>query len=224
VLTDIWPLFALVLRTPRLELRVPSLEQLAALAALADEGVHDPAVMPFQVPWTDQPPGARGRSVLQYQWRQWGALTPERWTIEFAVLAGGEPAGIQGVGGAEFATTREVHTGSWLGLRHQGRGIGTEMRAAVLHLAFAGLGADWAISSAASDNAASIGVSRKLGYADDGVEVGVVRGRRRVERRFRMDRETWSAQRRVPVEIEGLEPCRELLGAVSPAAAAAPAT
>jgi hypothetical protein len=52
----------------------------------------------------------------------------------------------------------------------------------------------------------------------------VVRGRRRVERRFRLDRATWAAHRRVPVEIEGLEPCRELLGAVSPAVAGVPAT
>ena len=212
MLTDVWPLFGLVLRTPRLELRLPSLEQLAALAELAEQGVHDPAVMPFQVPWTDLPPGDRGRSVMQYQWAQWGALTPARWTIEFAVLAGGEPAGVQGIGGEEFAVTREVHTGSWLGLRHQGRGIGTEMRAAVLHLAFAGLGADWATSTAGTDNRASIGVSRKLGYADDGIAVSTVRGRRRMDRRFRIDRETWAARQRVPVEIIGLAPCRKLLG------------
>jgi RimJ/RimL family protein N-acetyltransferase len=221
VLTDVWPLFGLVLRTPRLELRVPSLEQLTALAELADSGVHDPVAMPFQVPWTDLPPGPRGRSVLQYQWRQWGALSPERWALELAVLAGGEPVGIQGVGGTDFAVTREVHTGSWLGRRHHGRGIGTEMRAAVLHLAFAGLGAESAISSAATDNVASIGVSRKLGYADDGIEVGSVRGQRRIEQRFRLDRQTWAARQRVPVRIEGLEPCRELLGAVSPAPAGA---
>jgi RimJ/RimL family protein N-acetyltransferase len=223
VLTDVWPLFGLVLRTPRLELRLPSLEQLAALAELADEGVHDPAVMPFLVPWTDLPPGPRGRSVMQYQWRQWGALTPERWSLEFAVLAGGEPVGLQGVGGTEFAVTREVHTGSWLGRSHHGRGIGTEMRAAVLHLAFDGLGADWAASSALDGNPASVGVSRKLGYVDDGIGMQAVRGQRRTDQRFRIDRETWAARRSVPVRIEGLEPCRELLGAVSPAAAGAPA-
>jgi len=222
VLTDVWPLFGLVLRTPRLELRSPSPEQLAALAELADEGVHDPATMPFLVPWTDLPPGPRGRSVVQHQWRQWGALTSQRWTLNFAVLAGGEPVGIQDVGGTEFAASREVHTGSWLGRRHQRRGIGTEMRAAVLHLAFAGLGADWAVSSAATDNPASIGVSRKLGYADDGTQLEVVRGQRRTEARFRLDRQTWAARQTVPVEIEGLEPCRELLGAVSRAAAPVP--
>jgi RimJ/RimL family protein N-acetyltransferase len=223
VLTDVWPLFGLVLRTPRLELRIPSLEQLAALAELADEGVHDPAAMPFLVPWTDLPPGERGRSVLQYQWSRWAALSPQRWTLEFAVLDDGEPVGIQGVSGTEFAVTREVQTGSWLGRRHQGRGIGTEMRAAVLHLAFAGLGADWAVSSSATDNPASIGVSRKLGYADDGIQLETVRGARRIDQRFRLDRDAWAGRRTVPVRIEGLEPCRELLGAVSPAAAGATA-
>jgi RimJ/RimL family protein N-acetyltransferase len=218
VLTEVWPLFGLVLRTPRLELRLPSLEQLAGLAELADEGVHDPAEMPFLMPWTDLPPGPRGRSVLQYQWSLWGALAPQRWTLEFAVLLDGAPTGLQGVGGRDFAVTREVSTGSWLGLRHHGRGIGTEMRAAVLHLTFAGLGAEWATSASAVENAASIGVSRKLGYADDGIEVSEVRGVSRTHRRFRMDRATWEARHSVPVEIEGLEPCRPFLGAVSPAA------
>jgi RimJ/RimL family protein N-acetyltransferase len=213
VLTDVWPLFGLVLRTPRLELRVPSLEQLAGLAELADEGIHDPAEMPFLTPWTDQPPGRRGRSILQYQWSLWGALAPQRWSLEFVVLLDGAPTGLQGVGSRDFAVTREVSTGSWLGLRHHGRGIGTEMRAAVLHLAFAGLGAEWATSASAVENAASIGVSRKLGYADDGIDVSEVRGVSRTHRRFRMDRASWAARHSVPVEIEGLEPCRPFLGA-----------
>jgi RimJ/RimL family protein N-acetyltransferase len=97
------------------------------------------------------------------------------------------------------------------------------MRTAVLHLAFDGLGADWAVSSALDGNHASIGVSRKLGYADDGTAVQTVQGRRRIDRRFRIDRETWVTRRTVPVRIEGLEPCRELLGAVSAVAAAATA-
>lgn len=71
---------------------------------------------------------------------------------------------------------REVHTGSWLGRRYQGQGIGTQMRAAVLHLALDGLGAQRAVSAAFEDNPASLGVSRKLGYRDDGIEWHVVRG------------------------------------------------
>jgi RimJ/RimL family protein N-acetyltransferase len=212
VLTDVWPLFDLVLRTPRLELRLPSLDQLAALGELSGEGVHDPAVMPFTVPWTDQPPPERARSVLQWQWRLWAGLTPQRWSLGFVVLTDGEVAGTQELSAADFAVLHEVDTGSWLGLRHHGRGIGTEMRAAVLHLAFAGLGAEWATSAAATDNPASRAVSRKLGYAEDGVERVAVRGVVSTHVRLRLDRAAWEAHRTVPVAVEGLDPCRELLG------------
>ena len=41
------------------------------------------------------------------------------------------------------------------------------MRAAVLHLAFDGLGARRAVSDAFEDNPGWLGVSRKLGYRDD---------------------------------------------------------
>jgi RimJ/RimL family protein N-acetyltransferase len=61
--------------------------------------------------------------------------------LEFAVIRRGAVVGSQGVGGRDFAVLREVHTGSWLGRRYQGQGIGTQMRAAVLHMAFDGLGA-----------------------------------------------------------------------------------
>jgi RimJ/RimL family protein N-acetyltransferase len=212
VLTDVWPLFGLVLRTPRLELRLPSLEQLAVLGELAAEGIHDPAVMPFQTPWTDLPPDERARSVLQWSWRIWAEHTPQRWSLNFCVLADGEVVGTQDLGGNDFAVTREVNSGSWLGRKHHGRGIGTEMRAAVLHLGFAGLGAETALSGAHTDNAASLGVSRKLGYVPDGLGRQAVRGRLEVEQRLRLDRATWAATRTVPVTIEGLEPCRPLLG------------
>jgi RimJ/RimL family protein N-acetyltransferase len=105
-----------------------------------------------------------------------------------------------------------VDTGSWLGLAHQGRGYGTEMRAAVLHLAFEGLGAVDARTDAFEDNAASYGVSRRLGYLDDGIERLVVRDKPIVSRRMRLDRAGWAAARTVPVTIEGLEPCRAMFG------------
>ncbi len=76
-------------------------------------------------------------------------------------------------------------TGSWLGRRYQGRGIGTQMRAAVLHLAFGGLGAQQAVSAAFEDNPASLRVSRKLGCRDDGIEWHLVRGRPALTRRLR---------------------------------------
>lgn len=86
------------------------------------------------------------------------------------------------------------------------------MRAAVLHLAFAGLNAEYATSEAFEDNAASYGVSRKLGYVDDGVERHLVRDKPVVGRRLRLDRAGWDAARSVPVTVEGLDLCRSMFG------------
>jgi RimJ/RimL family protein N-acetyltransferase len=86
------------------------------------------------------------------------------------------------------------------------------MRAAVLHLAFEGLGARHAISGAFEGNAASLGVSRKLGYRDDGIERHVVRGHPAAMRRLRLTWDDWQAARSVPVEIHGLEPCLPFFG------------
>jgi RimJ/RimL family protein N-acetyltransferase len=202
-----WPLFGLRLRTPRLELRLPSLADLDELASLAATGVHDPAVQPFAVPWTDVPPDQRARSVLQFHLRQLGEWSPEDWSLNLVVDVGRMIAGTQGISGRDFAVLREVHTGSWLGQRYQRQGIGTEMRAAVLHLAFAGLGAEYATSDAFTDNVASLGVSRKLGYALDGVGRQVLRGKPVTRHRLRLDRAGWQAHRSTEVEITGLAGC-----------------
>jgi RimJ/RimL family protein N-acetyltransferase len=165
-----WPLAGLRLCTPRLEPRWPTLDDLDELATLAVAGVHDPQVQPFSVAWTDTPAAELPRRSLQYYWSQWAAWRPSDWTLDLVVVHNGTIVGAQGLKATDFAVVREVHTGSWIGLGHQGQGIGTEMRAAVLSLAFGELGAESARSHAHSDNAASIGVSRKLGYSDDGTQ------------------------------------------------------
>jgi len=207
-----WPLSGLRLTTPRLELRWPSLGDLEALASLAAGGVHDPASQPFSVAWTDVPAGERAQATLQYQWSRWGSWTPSDWTLNLAVDAGGTIVGTQGLSGRDFAVLREVSTGSWLGRTHQGQGIGTEMRAAVLFLAFDGLHAQYATSGAFEDNPASLGVSRRLGYADDGIERQVVRGRPATLRRLRLDHASWASCQSVPVEIHGLQACLPCFG------------
>jgi RimJ/RimL family protein N-acetyltransferase len=209
---DWWPLAKLRLETPRLELRVPSEADLDALAELAAAGVHDPRVQPFTSPWTDASPAARARSTLQYQWLQWGQWTPQKWALELVVVRDGAVAGVQSLSGHDFAVLREVSTGSWIGLKHQGQGIGTEMRSAILYLAFAGLGAEHAVSAAFTDNLASLAVSRKLGYADDGVERLVSRDKPAISQRLRLDRATWWAVQNLPVTIHGLEPCMAMFG------------
>ena len=96
--------------------------------------------------------------------------------------------------------TREVATGSWIGLRHQGRGIGTEMRAAVLSFAFDHLGAVRARSAAFVDNPASLRVSEKLGYRRDGTETLARRGRATEDVRLLVDRDAF---RRPGVDARG---------------------
>lgn len=207
-----WPLKNLRLRTPRLELRWPTPGDLEELAELTAAGVHDPATQPFRVPWTDAPASERPHNTLQFFWGIWGAWKPTDWHLEMVVVRDGVVVGVQSVRGENFAIMREVVTGSWLGLAYQGEGIGTEMRAAVLSLAFDGLDAEFAISTANLDNTASLRVSRKLGYAENGTERCLVRGIPVTQQRFLMDRETWRARRPVTAEITGLEPCLPMFG------------
>jgi len=208
-----WPLFDLRIRTPRLELRVPDDDELVALARLAASGVHDAASMPFGIPWTERPSPELERRLLQWNWRCRAECTPESWRLSFAVSEGGRIIGVQDVRARDFARVRTVSTGSWLGREHQGRGSGKEMRAAVLHFGFAGLGALIAQSAAFADNAPSIGVSRALGYVPDGEELVVRRDEVVRHLRFRMERDEWARRRREDIELVGLEPCLPLLGA-----------
>lgn len=208
-----WPLWGLVLRTPRLTLRPDEDAGLQELAALALLGVHPPGEMPFGYPWTDQVPDELVRSALQHHWQARSRLSPSDWRLNFLVRHQGRVIGSQGLSGKDFAITREVSTGSWLGMADQGQGFGTEMRAAVLLLAFDHLGAVTARSGAFTDNPASLRVSEKLGYRRDGSLTHVRRGARASEIRLVLEasgliRPEWTLQ------VEGLDGCRELLGAV----------
>lgn len=207
-----WPLASLELVTPRLRLHVPSPAELDELAGVAAAGVHDPGVQPFTVGWTDGAPEVVAGRVLQYAWGTWARWAPENWSLWLAVVHEGRAIGSQEITGHEFAVRREAATGSWLGRDFHGRGFGTEMRAAALHLAFAGLGARHAVSGAYVDNEASLGVSRKLGYRDDGVELHAVRGAAATLQRLRLSAADWEAHRAVDVRIEGLEACLPLFG------------
>jgi RimJ/RimL family protein N-acetyltransferase len=201
----------LVLRTPRLELRPDDDAGLFELAEEARLGVHPPELMPFLAPWTDAEPDERALATVRWHWRMRAELAPQRWQLSFLIRVDGRVVGHQGVSGTDFAVTREIDTGSWIGHRHQGRGIGTEMRAAVLMFAFDHLGATRARSGAFLDNAASLRVSEKLGYRRDGIEVFARRGERAENVRLVVTpgtfrRPSWT------LHVEGLEACRPMLG------------
>ena len=207
-----WPLFQLRIETPRLILSYPTDADLNALNAVVDRGIHDPDVMPFAIPWTDDPPDIRPKNSLQFWWGTRASWKPTQWMLTLMVTAAGEIVGAQDLRATDFATTRQVATGSWLGQSYQGQGIGREMRAAILHFAFEGLGAERAISEAFEDNPASLAVSRALGYVDNGDEVMPRRGRPARLIRLRLNRATWERNRRDDIRIYGLEACLPMFG------------
>ncbi len=207
-----WPLFGLWIKTPRLTLSYPTDADLGALNTLANQGIHDPSVMPFDTPWTDEPPEIRPQHSLQFYWGARANWKPTNWHLTMMVKEGDAVVGAQGMIATDFAIRRQVGTGSWLGKAYQGRGIGKEMRAAILHLAFAGLGAERATSGAFENNAASLAVSRALGYVQNGDDIGAPRGMPMRHIRLLLTREAWEKNRRHDIQIHGLEPCLSMFG------------
>lgn len=181
--------FGVTIRTERLELVTDvELNHLMQLADLAVEGVHDPAVQPFNNAWTDGTPQEIRTRLAQHLGGYWEDWTAARWRCPFTVLLGGEPIGVQSISSTHFAHLGQVYTGSWLGLRHQGNGYGLEMRGAVLDFAFHGLGARTAHSSAHVDSYASRIITNKLGYEWNGSDPKLVRGELVWEHRYLLDR------------------------------------
>jgi RimJ/RimL family protein N-acetyltransferase len=202
------PLFGLRLRTPRLELRLPTHDELVELREIARAGVHPPDEMPFEYAWTDEPYSEEW--VVRFHEERLAEWRPERWQLNLAVWADDALAGVQGVLANDFARRRVVGTGSWLGRDFQRRGHGTEMRIAVLELAFRGLGAEIARSGAIDGNTASLRVSEKLGYRVTGRSTVAPRGDQVGHTNLELRREHW--QPPLAVEIDGLEPCLRLFG------------
>ena len=209
-----WPLFDLEVRTPRLTLRYIDDELADELATLAASGIHDPDWMPFAMPWSKLPSPELERQALQFYWRCRVETQVDKWNINFAVIVDDTVVGTTGLMADEFGKLRQFETGSWLGREYQGQGTGTEMRIATLTLGFIGFGAEWATTGAWSDNGPSLGVTRKLGYTEQ--------GRRRMVRNgehaddligFEMRRSHFIENLQRPdITIAGDEGARALLG------------
>ncbi len=208
----LWPLYELRLRTDRLELRLPTEDELGALCRLALAGIHPADEMPFGVPWTRKPSPRFEREFYQFHLKLRADWRPDAWSLVLGVFRDGASIGVQELAATDFASLRGVTTGSWLGRADQRQGHGTAMREAVLALAFDGLGAEVAETCAFLDNGGSAGVSRALGYEENGIGRLAPDGLARETRRFRMTRELWAARPRSSVAIEGLDACRELFG------------
>jgi RimJ/RimL family protein N-acetyltransferase len=212
--THPWPIYGLRITTPRLELRIADDEDVAELFEAARAGIHPAGTMPFGVPWTDDidDAGAMAR-FFAFHWAMRAGIAPAAWSLQFVIVSDGRIVGSQELRSEDFTGSRSVLSGSWLTASAQGRGIGTEMRAAVLHLAFDGLGALEARTSAWIDNQRSQGVSRRLGYQPDGEMLVGRRGEPTRHLNFRLTREAWQATRHDDIALHGVEACLPLLGA-----------
>jgi RimJ/RimL family protein N-acetyltransferase len=178
------PLLGLRITAGPVELRGITDDLLGPLAELAVTGIHDPDFMPFTVPWTLTPAEDMPRSMAQYHWGQRAAFSVDKWGADLAVFWEGELVGAQGFGTRDYLITRTGETGSWLSRQFQGRGIGTAMRQVICAFVIDHLGAEYVTSGAFADNPASLAVSRKVGYTDNGWDRGARLGKPAIMRRI----------------------------------------
>ncbi|WP_020100780.1 GNAT family protein [Mycobacterium sp. 360MFTsu5.1] len=207
-----WPLAELEVITPVLRLCHVTDELADQLARLAAQGIHDPATMPFSVPWTDAVSPELERNTVQYFRQTRAEVSTEHWDVPMAVIVGDAAVGVCVVTADGFPARRTVSTGSWLGRRYQGRGLGREMRTAALQLIFAGFDADLATTRAWHDNAASLGVTRSLPYVQTGSSRQSRRGVFDTMLEFTMTRDQWKALRRDDIQLVGVDAVLDQLG------------
>ena len=203
-----WPLFDLRLRCREVRLRAVRETDLPHLAAVLPPDVgHDPRLELF--PELTDIENER-RLFCQGYWRAWGTWSPSSWVLHMAVEHAGALVGVQTLEGEDFPRLRTVDSASWLVPEVRGRGLGVAMRLAVLGLAFDHLGAVAAVTSATVRNAASLGVSRRIGYADNGIGLVVETGGVATLQHLRLPIGSWRHGHEV--SVEGFPPCRPWFG------------
>jgi RimJ/RimL family protein N-acetyltransferase len=174
-LEEIFPPFALRISCGPVELRVLRDDDLPELVELVRGGIQIPGLpMPFLQDWHDEPvrpgyPDGFPTASLAWWWTQRATFSFDEWRLALAVRRNGDLVGMQDLHAKDFAVTRQVMTGSWLGRVHQGMGTGTLMRQLVVGFAFDELDAHQCESGYIVGNHASAAVSRRVGYVDNGV-------------------------------------------------------
>lgn len=200
--------------TPRLELRGATDDLLEALAPLVAAGKATADPPPWDDPsaFYEADPDVRVAKWLQGVWRARGTVRPDAWRLAFVVIVDDEPVGQQDLTGNDFDSFGTVESTSWVSSDLRRRGIGSEMRAAILHLAFEGLGAAEAHSEGAVDNVGSNAVSERLGYERNGLAWATHQDKPVLGQRWRLDRNAWELNRRSDITMTGVAECRQVLG------------
>src|SRR3984957_899757 len=204
------PLLGLRITAGPVELRGVTDDLLGPLAELATD-IHDPDFMPFDYPWSLTPAADMPRNVAQFHWGRRASFSPAQWSADLAVLYDGELVGSQGFSTRDYLVPRGGETGSWLARRFQGRGIGTAMRQVICAFVFDHLDARYITSSAFADNPASLAVSRKAGYTDNGYETRNRLGQPAILRRIVLEPANLVRYSR-ELTVEGLPAFRKSVG------------
>jgi RimJ/RimL family protein N-acetyltransferase len=206
-----WPLFDLRITAPDLLLRPMREADLGTVSDLLPEDLElDPAATRYAI--SDE---HRTRGIITHQgyWTSFGTWRPSAWRLGFVVLSGERIVGFQELEGNDFPLLRTVDTSSFLIPSVRGRGLGKQMRRAVLALAFGQLEAAAAVTSAWHDNYASLGVSLALGYRPNGETLHAREDRADVMVHLRLTRSDWLANDLGrDIQVTGVDPCRFLFG------------
>ena len=203
-----WPLFDLRLRCRGADLTPVREADLPALAALEPDD-YEPDPRLERLPELGERENRR-RLFHQGYWKALGTWSPSSWVLHMAVRHDGELVGVQTLEGDDFPVLRTVDSASWLIPAVRGRGLGVAMRTAVLGLEFDHLDAVAAITSPRTDNHASLGVSRRVRYTDNGVGFVAERSGRVLLQHLRLPVEQWRYG--AEVTVENLTSCRPWFG------------
>lgn len=208
-----YPLLDVRVSTPTLELHGATDDLLDHLADVVRAGqAHaDPAPYDDPMSFYETDPDLRVATWLRAIWRGRGKVEADAWRLYFVVVVDGRPVGMQDLIGVSFSTFGTVTSFSWLSADQRGRGLGHEMRAAILHLAFDGLGAKEASSDAFVDNHGSNTISRDLGYEPNGSDWATRQGEPAPLNRWRLTRDAWERRRRDDIRLHNVAACRALL-------------
>jgi RimJ/RimL family protein N-acetyltransferase len=203
-----WPLFDLRIRHRDVLLRPVREADLPRLCEVLPPDVgHDPRLALFESQTMLE---NERRLLCMGYWKSLGTWDPASWILHLAVLLDDEIVGVQTLEGENFPALRTVDSASWLAPAARGRGIGVQMRTAALGFAFDCLGATAAISSATLTNGASLGVSRRVGYADNGRSRIVDTGGDVVTlQNLLLTADRWTSP---AVTVTGFEACRPWFG------------
>jgi RimJ/RimL family protein N-acetyltransferase len=205
----LWPFFDLRIRSGDVLLRGVTDDDLEILGEVMPDDLEiDPAAERFATLSADDD---RRRHLVAEAWKHRGTWSPDAWCLDLAVEVDDRVVGVQALEGDQFPLLRTVDSYSWLAADVRGRGLAHLMRIGVLTLAFEHLGAEVAVSSARTDNPASLAVSYRMGYLDNGVSrTNTPTGPFELQH-VRLTREAWLAGGRT-ADVTGVEGCLPFFG------------